>query len=85
VTTGGGSPTPEVLPEGDTNVTAEEVAVGDPAASTGSAGGAFPSTTAADDDVAVEEPGVILGHPTLRAPRDVSLDEAMGTTHWALT
>jgi hypothetical protein len=31
------------------------------------------------------EPEVILGHPTLRAPRDVSLDEAMGTARWALT
>jgi hypothetical protein len=33
----------------------------------------------------VEEPGVILGHPALRALRDVSLGEAMGTTRWALT
>jgi hypothetical protein len=31
------------------------------------------------------EPEVILGHPTLRAPEDVSLNEAMGTAHWALT
>jgi hypothetical protein len=31
------------------------------------------------------EPEVILGHSTLRAPGDVSLDEAMGMAHWALT
>jgi hypothetical protein len=61
------------------------VAAGDPAASTGPAGGAFPSTAAADDDIIMEEPGVILGHPTIRAPRDVSLDEAMHTARWALT
>jgi hypothetical protein len=42
VTVGGGSPTLEVLPDGDTNVTTEEVAAGDPASSTGLAGGAFP-------------------------------------------
>jgi hypothetical protein len=52
----------------------EEVAAGDPAASTGLAGGVFPSTAVADDDVTVEEPGVILGYATLRAPGDVSLD-----------
>jgi hypothetical protein len=28
---------------------------------------------------------VILGHPMLRAPGDVSLDEAMGTARWVLT
>jgi hypothetical protein len=37
----------------------------------------------ADDD-AIEEPEVILGHPVLRAPEDVSLSKAMGMTHWAL-
>jgi hypothetical protein len=37
------------------------------------------------DDNDIVEPEVILGHPTLRDPRDVSLDEAMGTTRWALT
>jgi hypothetical protein len=31
------------------------------------------------------EPEVIMGHPMLMAPRDVSLDKAMGTAHWALT
>jgi hypothetical protein len=85
VTIDGGSPSPEVLPEGCTNVTTEEVAASDLAASTGPSRGAFPSTAAADNDVAVEKPGVILGHPTLRAPGDVSLDEAMGTAHWTLT
>jgi hypothetical protein len=39
--------------------------------------------TGDDDDVA-EEPEVILGHLILRAPGDVSLSKAMGTTHWAL-
>jgi hypothetical protein len=79
VTTDDGSPAPKVLPEGATNVTMEEQATGDPAASTGPTGGVFPSTVVADDNVTVEEPRVILGHPTLRASRDVSLDEAMGT------
>jgi hypothetical protein len=63
VITGGWSPSPEVLPEGDTNVTVEEVAASDPATSTGPAGGVFPSGTVVDDDVAMEEPRVILGHP----------------------
>jgi hypothetical protein len=85
VTTDGGFLTPEVLPEGDTNITTEEVATGDPTASIGSAGGVFPSIIAADDDVTVEEHGVILRHPMLRAPRNVSLDEAMGMAHWAHT
>jgi hypothetical protein len=85
VTADGGTPTLEVLPEGDTNATVKEVATGDLAASTGPTGCTFPSTATHDDDIAVEEPGVILGHPTLRAPREISLDEAMGTTRWALT
>jgi hypothetical protein len=83
--TNNGCLAPEVLPDGDTNVTAEEVAVGDPATLTGPNEGAFPSIATADDDVVVEEPGVILGHPMLRALGVVSLDEAMGTAHWALT
>jgi hypothetical protein len=41
--------------------------------------GASPSIVVDDNDIIVEESGVILGHPMLRAPRDVSLDEAMGT------
>jgi hypothetical protein len=77
--------TPEVLPESDTNVMVGEMVASDPAASTGPARGVSPSTTVADDDVVVEESGVILGHPMLRAPGDVSLDEATGTAHWALT
>jgi hypothetical protein len=85
VTTDGGSPTLEVLPEGDTNVTMEVVATSDPTTSTGPTGVAFPSTTTANDDVVVVEPRLILGHPTFRAPGDVSLDEAMGTTRWAPT
>jgi hypothetical protein len=39
---------------------------------------------AADDGSAVV-PEVILGQPMLRAPGDVSLNEAMGTAHWVLT
>jgi hypothetical protein len=69
---------------GATNVTTEEVAADDPASLAGLSGGVSFSTEAADDGDAVE-PEVILGHPTLRAPRDVSLDEAMGTARWALT
>jgi hypothetical protein len=41
------------------------------------------ASVGADDDT-IEEPEVILVHPILRAPMDVSLSEAMGTTHWAL-
>jgi hypothetical protein len=41
------------------------------------------STKAADDGGV--EPDVILGHPTRRALRDVSLDEAIGMARWALT
>jgi hypothetical protein len=78
VATGGGSPATEVLLEGDTNVTVEEVAAGDPAGSTGPAGGASSSTVAVNDGTAVESE-VILGHPMLRAPRDVSLDGSTGT------
>jgi hypothetical protein len=85
VVTRGGSLAPEMFPEGNTNVMAGETATGDPTASAGPAGGASPSTTADDDDVFVEESGVILGHPTLRDLGDVSLDEAIGTARWALT
>jgi hypothetical protein len=73
-----------VLPEGDTNVTVEEVVAGDPTGSTGLAGGASSSTIAVDNGATVESE-VILEHPTLRAPGDVYHDEAMGTAHWALT
>jgi hypothetical protein len=60
------------------------VAIDDPASSAGPSGGASSSTKAADDGGAMELE-VILGHPTLRAPGDVSLDEAMGTARWVLT
>jgi hypothetical protein len=82
--TSGGSPTPEMLPDGDMNVTMEEVAAGDPVGPTGLAGGTSSSTVVANDGATVESEA-ILGHPTLRAPGDVSLDEAMGMAHWALT
>jgi hypothetical protein len=45
-------------------------------------GAAFTSAVAGDD--IAEEPEVIHGHPLLRAPRGISLDEAMGTAQWAL-
>jgi hypothetical protein len=73
-----------VLPGGATNVTIEEVSADDPASLAGPSGGASSSTEAVDDD-GVVEPEVILGHPMLRAPEDVSLDEAMGTARWVLT
>jgi hypothetical protein len=81
---GGGPPASKVLPWGATNVTTEEVATDDPASSAGLSGGACFSTETTDDGGAVE-PNVILGHPMLRSPEDVSLDEAMGVAHWALT
>jgi hypothetical protein len=31
------------------------------------------------------EPEVILGHPSLITPRNISLDEEMGMAHWAIT
>jgi hypothetical protein len=80
----GGSPASKVLPGGATNVTTKEVAIDDPASSVGPSGGMCFSIEAADDD-SVVEPEVILGHPTLRALGDVSLNEAMGTAWWALT
>jgi hypothetical protein len=73
-----------VLPRSATNVTTKEVATEDPASSAGPSGGASSSTEATNGGGAME-PEVILGHPTLRAPGDISLDEAMGTAHWALT
>jgi hypothetical protein len=85
VVIGDGFSAPEVLREGETNVMAGEMAAGDPAASTGPMRGASPSIIVDDNDIIVEESGVILGHPMLRAPRDVSLDEAMGTARLALT
>jgi hypothetical protein len=81
---GGGSLTFKVLPASATNVTTKEVVADDPASSAGPLGGTCFSTKAADDGGAVV-PEVILEQPTLRAPGDVSLDEAMGMTHWALT
>jgi hypothetical protein len=82
--TGGGSSTIEVLPGGATNVPTEEVTVDDPASLVGPSGGVSSSTEAVDDGGTVE-PEVILGHPMLWAPGDVSLDEAMSTACWALT
>jgi hypothetical protein len=72
-----------VLPWGATNVTSKEVATDDPASSAGPSGGACFSTETVDGSTM--EPEVILGHPTLRSPGDVSLDKAMGAALWVLT
>jgi hypothetical protein len=69
-----------------------EVAVGGPVALTGLAVGApsspphMATVTALmdDDENAIEEPEVVMGHPGLRAPGDASLSEEMGTTHFVL-
>jgi hypothetical protein len=42
------------------------------------------TTSAGAGDVIPEEPKVILWHPLLRAPGDVSLSRVMCMTHWAL-
>jgi hypothetical protein len=42
------------------------------------------SASVVDGDDIVEEPEVVHVHPLLRAPGGLSLDEAMGTAHWAL-
>jgi hypothetical protein len=42
------------------------------------------TTSTGVDDNSVEEPEVIMGHPSLRVPGTVSLSEVMGTTHFAL-
>jgi uncharacterized protein (DUF3084 family) len=42
------------------------------------------TTWAGADDNVVEEPEVIMGHPSLRVLGDASLSEVMGTTHFAL-
>jgi hypothetical protein len=86
---GNRSLTPMAVSEKDTTVAtgattssmAGEVAAGGPAASTG-----LRATTTSPivNDNIVEEPKVILGHPVLRAPGDVSLDKAMGMAHWVL-
>jgi hypothetical protein len=81
--TGGGSPASGVLPGGATNVTSEEVATDNPASSAGPSGGACFSTETTDGSTM--EHKVILGHPMLRSPRDVSLDKAMGVAPWVLT
>jgi hypothetical protein len=67
-------------------------ATSDPIASIGPTVSTSPSTphmavattsTGADDNT-IEEPKVIMGYPSLRAPETVSLSEAMGTTHFAM-
>jgi hypothetical protein len=41
-------------------------------------------SSAGNDDNAVEETEVVMGHPGLRAPGDVSLSKVMGITHFGL-
>jgi hypothetical protein len=42
------------------------------------------STTTGADETIMEELEAVLGHPPLRAPGDVSLDEVIGTVRWVL-
>jgi hypothetical protein len=81
-----------VVGDGSLSPEVGEVAIGIPAVSTGPSVcssspqpqmGAATTSTVVDDDI-VEEPEVILGHPLLRAPWDVSLDEAVGMARWVL-
>jgi hypothetical protein len=62
-------------------VSADATTLSGPTISTSSPrpqGVAAAASTDADNDI-VGEPEVILGHPPLMAPGNVSLDEAMGT------
>jgi hypothetical protein len=89
---GDGTPFPKTVPAMGTTTTAGEATADDPAASTGlatSAPSSPPQMASAialvgTDDNANEEPEVIMGHLSLRAPGDVSLFEVMGATHFAL-
>jgi hypothetical protein len=100
VDAGDGSPAPEVESEVAMTVvvevvsspTANEVAYQDRAAS--SSGPASPSSpqpqvaatsaSVGTSDNIMEEQEAVLGHPLLRASRDVSLNEAMDIICWAL-
>jgi hypothetical protein len=78
--------------EAMTSPVTSEAAVVHPAASTSPMAGApssLPQMAAATastctDGNAVEEPEVIMGHPSHRASGTVSLSEAMGTVHFVL-
>jgi hypothetical protein len=88
------------VPALDTTMEAEAMAspatsgasAGDPTASTCPVAGAPPSlprtvattTSTGINNNDVEEPKVIMGHHSLRAPRTISLSEVMGMTHFAL-
>jgi hypothetical protein len=69
-----------------------EAAADDIATSTGPVAGALPSppqmaaatASAGADDNAVEEPEVIMGHPSLWVLGAISLSEVMDTTHFVL-
>jgi hypothetical protein len=84
----------EVAAEATSSPVADEVADQDPVASSFGpmANPSSPqsqvvaaSASIGDDDNITEEPEAVLGHPLLRALRDVSLNEVMGTVRWALT
>jgi hypothetical protein len=91
---GDGIPTLDTITaaEAVTSLATSEVDAGDPAASTGPAADALSSppqmaaTTASAgiNKNVVDEPKVIMGHPSLSAPGVVSHIEALGTTYFAL-
>jgi hypothetical protein len=91
VTAGDKSPAPKVVPDAVKDAAASSLAhettASGPASSCSLAVGTTSSGphAAAATDTAVEEPAMVLGHPILRAPSDVSLDEAMGTARWVLS
>jgi hypothetical protein len=99
VATGDRSPAPEVMPEAEeeTGVVvgamasspAHEPATSEPATLSSLAGGtSLGSRAVATADVAAtfaEEPEVVLGHPLLATAGEVSLDEVVVTSHWALS
>jgi hypothetical protein len=94
VVSGDGIPTPNttMAVEAMTSLATSEAVASDLVASSGPAFGApsspphVVSATASmgTDDNTIEELEVIMGHPGLRAPRTVSLSEAMGMTHFVL-
>jgi hypothetical protein len=57
-----------------------EVAVGGPAVTTGPAVGASSSAPGDDDNAVEEEPEVVMGHPRLGAPGQVSVPEVVDMT-----
>jgi hypothetical protein len=87
-----GTPIIEVVPEADTTTAAGAVAssstgktaAGDHTTTTGLAIGASSSVPGDDDNAVEEEPEVVIGHPGLGAPGQVSVPDAVDTTLFAL-